>query len=74
MHTVVIIIKVGRTVTYGERQYDWKGALKRDFREAGKVLFLNPIGDYKGVCLIVLHQAIHLFFTDVLFCNKKIFF
>lgn len=54
--------------------YNWDGALKGDFREAGKVIVLNPIGDYKGACLIVLHQAIHLFFTDVLFCNKKFSF
>lgn len=40
----------------------------------GRMATFYLIGDYKAVCLIVLHQAIHLFFTDVLFCNKRFSF
>ena len=40
--------------------------------EGGKALFLNLTGDYKGVCLIVIHQTMHLFFTDVSFCDRRV--
>ena len=40
--------------------------------EGGKALFLNLTGDYKGVCLIEICQTIHLFFTNVSFCNKRV--
>ena len=41
-------------------------------REGGKALFLNLTGDYSGACLIVIRQTIHLSFTDVSFCNKRV--
>lgn len=37
----------------------------------GRMAMFYLIGDYKAVCLTVLYQDVHLFFTDVVFCNKR---
>lgn len=52
------------------------GVIRMEHSEGllGRMAMFYPIGDYKAACVIVLHQAIHLFFTDVLFCNKTFSF
>lgn len=70
MYIYVMTIKVPMTMTYGMVTYGVVTGMEHSAaasRESSKVLFLNLIGDYKGVCLTAIHQTTHLLFIDILF-------